>query len=73
MTARHYIAQAHRQQRTEIEGEEVAPPPAVCHTADQRDVGSTGHRLPHLCVHVDSALQKTNEFTKKNKIKQLID
>lgn len=58
---RHYIEenkQTYRQHKeedwTEIEGEKVTPPPAVCHTTDQRDVGRLDAMILWLCVHVDA-------------------
>lgn len=40
------VGRAQRHQRPEIEGEEVTPPPAVCHSAEQRD----GTAAPQRCV-----------------------
>lgn len=57
MTGRHYIEQnkqTYRQQKeegcTEIDGEKVTPPPAVCHTTDQRDASQLDAMILSLCV-----------------------
>lgn len=55
---------AQRHQRPEIEGEEVSPPPAVCHTAEQRDAAAGGRRHcgsspPLRCGH---AVLQTHNF-----------
>lgn len=49
----------HKQHReedwTEIDGEKVTPPPAVCHTTEQRDVGPLdAMMILWLCVSADA-------------------